>query len=144
VVAEGKLFVAQMDAHTMHALRADNGDRLWQYTAGARIDSPPTIYKGLAIFGSADGHVYCLRASDGALVWRLRAAPHERRVVAFDQLESAWPVPGSVLIDNNRAGSQPGGRRISTAASAFLRSIRSPAKASRRRPFAAWTATPAR
>jgi outer membrane protein assembly factor BamB len=42
--------------------------------------------------------VYCLRASDGQLCWRFRAAPDERRVVAFNQVESAWPVPGSVLV----------------------------------------------
>jgi hypothetical protein len=44
--------------------------------------------------------VYCLRASDGALAWRFRAAPEDRRIVAYDQLESVWPVPGSVLVQN--------------------------------------------
>ena len=29
------------------------------------------------LFGSADGCVYCLRASDGAIVWRFRAAPRD-------------------------------------------------------------------
>ena len=50
------------------------------------------------LFGSADGWVYCLRAADGALAWRFLAAPCERRIVCFDQLESAWPVHGSVLV----------------------------------------------
>ncbi|MGD2175183.1 MAG: hypothetical protein PVJ27_07255, partial [Candidatus Brocadiaceae bacterium] len=50
-----------------------------------------------------DGWVYCLRASDGALVWRFRAAPEERLVGAWDQLESAWPVPGSILVVNDTA-----------------------------------------
>jgi outer membrane protein assembly factor BamB len=32
------------------------------------------------------------------LVWRFDATPHERSVSAFGQLESPWPVPGSVLV----------------------------------------------
>ncbi len=98
VVANGKLFVAEPDLHALHALDADSGERLWTYTAGGRIDSPPTIHKGLALFGSADGYVYCLRASDGELVWRFRAAPEDRRTVAYGQVESVWPVPGNILV----------------------------------------------
>ena len=98
VVARGMLFVAQTDAHTVHALDASSGRKIWSYTAGGRIDSPPTIWRGRALFGCADGYVYCLRASNGGLIWRFRAAPDGRRIVAYGQLESAWPVPGSVLV----------------------------------------------
>jgi outer membrane protein assembly factor BamB len=103
VVTDGKVFVASVDTHTIHALDVNNGKTLWSYTAGGRVDSPPTIYKGLVLFGSADGWVYCLRASDGKLVWRFRAAPEERRVVAYGQLESVWPVHGSVLVQDDVA-----------------------------------------
>ena len=98
VVAEGKLFVAQIDAHTVHALQLDSGRPAWSFTAAARVDSPPTFWQGRVLFGSADGWVYCLRATDGALVWRFRAAPEDLQIVAYGQLESAWPVPGSVLV----------------------------------------------
>jgi outer membrane protein assembly factor BamB len=50
------------------------------------------------LFGCRDGWVYCLRATDGELRWRFRAAPEDRRIVAFGQVESPWPVPGSVLL----------------------------------------------
>jgi hypothetical protein len=50
------------------------------------------------LFGCADGWVYCLRVSDGRLVWRFRAAPQERRVVVDEQLESVWPVHGNILV----------------------------------------------
>jgi len=102
VVAEGKVFVADVDAHTVRALDAADGKLVWSFTAGARVDSPPTVTGGLAIFGSADGRVYCLRAADGALAWRFEAAPRELRVSAFDQLESPWPVPGSVLLHEGK------------------------------------------
>ena len=98
VIADGKLFVAAIDAHTVHALDASDGKRLWSYTTGGRVDSPPTIHGGRVLFGSADGWVYCLRASDGALAWRFRGAPGEQRLVAYEQVESVWPIHGSVLM----------------------------------------------
>ncbi|MBN2474025.1 MAG: PQQ-binding-like beta-propeller repeat protein [Pirellulales bacterium] len=101
VVAGGKVFVAAVDAHTVHVLDADSGKPAWSYTVGGRVDSPPTIHRGRVLFGSADGWVYCLRAEDGGLVWRFRAVPDDRRVIAYEQLESAWPVSGSVLVHDD-------------------------------------------
>jgi len=98
VIADGKVLVASRETHTVHALDADSGEGLWRYTAGGRVDSPPTIWRGRALFGSADGYVYCLRAADGALAWRLRVAPDNRRIVAYEQIESLWPVSGSVMV----------------------------------------------
>jgi hypothetical protein len=98
VAAGGRICVAARDAHTVYALAEDTGQVIWQVTAGGRIDSPPTIYRGLVLFGSADGRVYCVRAEDGELVYRFLAAPQDCRIGAFDQLESVWPVHGSVLV----------------------------------------------
>jgi outer membrane protein assembly factor BamB len=98
VAAGGKLFVAAVDAHTLHAIDAESGRACWQYTTGGRIDSPPSCTDGLVVFGSADGYVYCLTAADGKLAWRYRAAPQRRQMMALSQLESPWPVHGSVLV----------------------------------------------
>ena len=103
VVADGKLFVASVDEHAVCALDAKTGEKLWLFTTGGRVDSPPTYHAGSVLFGSADGCVYCLRASDGELAWRFRVAPADRRIVAYEQLESVWPLPGSVLIQNGVA-----------------------------------------
>ncbi len=99
-VAEGKVFAASVDEHRIVAVDADSGRSVWDFTTGARIDSPPTLYRHRAFFGSRDGNVYSLRASDGTLAWRLRTAREERRIVASGQLESASPVPGSVLVQD--------------------------------------------
>ncbi len=100
-VSDGKVFVASIDTHTVHAIDAADGSTLWTYTAGGRVDSPPTIYKGLILFGSADGWVYALVASDGELAWRFRAAPEDRRTFVNGQLESVWPVHGSILVKDD-------------------------------------------
>ncbi|NOZ24407.1 MAG: PQQ-binding-like beta-propeller repeat protein [Planctomycetes bacterium] len=101
VVADGRLFVASVDTHTVYALDAASGKKLWSFIAGGRVDSPPTLHKGRVLFGSADGWVYCLRASDGALAWRFRAAPADMRLMSYEQIESVWPVHGSVLVQGD-------------------------------------------
>jgi outer membrane protein assembly factor BamB len=98
VAVRGRVFVALVDEHRVACVDSKSGETLWTFAAGGRIDSPPTCHGGAVVFGSADGCVYCLRAGDGALVWRFRAAPAARLVGAFGQLESAWPVHGSVLV----------------------------------------------
>lgn len=100
VIADGHVYVAAVDTHTVSALDAKTGDLVWRFTAGGRIDSPPTISAGRVVFGSADGAVYCLRAIDGKLAWRFQAALAERRVVVDQQVESTWPVPGSTLVQD--------------------------------------------
>ena len=103
VAAGGKVFVASVDAHSVHAFDAASGGKAWSFTAGGRVDSPPTVHEGRVLFGSADGCVYCLRASDGALAWRFRAAPMDQRLTAQEQVESVWPVHGSVLVRDGAA-----------------------------------------
>ncbi len=103
VAAGGKVFVAKSDAHSLYALDMASGEVVWRFTANGRIDSPPTIYRGMVFVGSKDGYVYCLQASDGQLVWRFLAAPADRRIAYFDQVESAWPVHGSILVENDTA-----------------------------------------
>ena len=98
VVAGGKVVVSVIDAHRVVALSAEDGRKAWTFSAGAAVDSAPTIHQGTVLFGSADGYVYCLRLADGQLVWRFLAAPVDSRTVSMDRVESVWPVHGSVLV----------------------------------------------
>jgi hypothetical protein len=100
ILAEGAIYVASIDAHTLYALDAENGNTLWHFTAGGRVDSPPTYYRGTIILGSRDGFVYCLCAETGELSWKYNAALNKRKIGSFGQLESIWPVSGSVLIQD--------------------------------------------
>ncbi len=100
-VANGRVYVAAVDRYEIHAINEASGKTDWIFTAGGRIDSPPTLHGGAVYFGSADGWAYALRQTDGALAWRFRGGPTDRRVVVRGRLESAWPVHGNVLVHEN-------------------------------------------
>ncbi len=104
IVANGLAYAARPDAHEVLAVKTDgSGQIAWRFTANGRVDTPPTYHDGLVLFGTHAGSVYALRADSGQQVWRLRAAPTEERIVAYGQVESPWPVPGSVLVDEGVA-----------------------------------------
>jgi outer membrane protein assembly factor BamB len=100
-IANGKVYVAEVSGHRLVCLDADSGKELWSFFTGARIDGPPRLVRGRAVFGCRDGSVYCLDAADGALAWRFMAAPSNRLITAYSQLESAWPVYGAVAVSGD-------------------------------------------
>ncbi|UCC98003.1 MAG: PQQ-binding-like beta-propeller repeat protein [Phycisphaerales bacterium] len=100
VIVGKRLWVAEKEAHHIRCLDADNGTDIWSFTTGGRINSAPTVYKGMVLFGCRDGYVYCLGADNGELAWRFRAAPDNRRLVSYEQVESVWPAHGSVLVQD--------------------------------------------
>jgi len=101
VIAAGRVFVCHADTHSLFALASADGRVIWTFTADGRIDSPPTYYKGMVLFGSRDGWLYCVRAEDGELSWRFKDLP-DRLVGVYGQLESAWPICGSVLVQDDK------------------------------------------
>ncbi|MHC4118172.1 MAG: outer membrane protein assembly factor BamB family protein [Planctomycetota bacterium] len=103
-VADNRVFVPVVDEHRVVALDCSTGKVLWDFTAGGRVNTPPTIHKGMALFGSADGWAYCLQVSDGELSWARRLAPRDRLIGSMGQLESAWPVHGSILVGETPSG----------------------------------------
>ena len=102
-IANGRAFVARPDAHEVVAIDTGSGKIAWRFTARGRVDTPPTIHNGLAIFGDHGGYVHAVRADNGKPVWRFQAAPIDERIGAYGQIESAWPVAGSVLVNDEKA-----------------------------------------
>jgi outer membrane protein assembly factor BamB len=96
VVADGKVLASLPDENRVVAFDALSGRPAWSRAADGRVRTPPTVQGGLCWTAGQDGWAACLRVSDGAEVWRFRAAPAERRIVACGRLESTWPVAGGV------------------------------------------------
>jgi outer membrane protein assembly factor BamB len=97
VIAGNNAYVAAIDHHTVYAIDREDGHTVWEFRAGGRIDSPPTIVGNTVYIGSRDGCVYALTAETGELAWKFRAAKSGRQHCVHGQLESVWPVHGSVL-----------------------------------------------
>ena len=58
VIAARRVYIVSKDTHTLHALDEKSGRPAWIYTAGGRIDSPPTVHGDRVLFGGTDGWVY--------------------------------------------------------------------------------------
>jgi outer membrane protein assembly factor BamB len=97
-ISSGRVFVTRPDAHEVVAMQSVDGKVSWRFTARGRVDTPPSIHSGLALFGCHAGYVYALRVDTGEMVWEFQAAPVDERIVAYGQVESPWPVPGAVLV----------------------------------------------
>jgi len=94
----GKVFLAGLRTRRVMALDTGSGESVWAVDVDHRVDAPPTLWQGKVYFGTAGGYVYCLRANDGELVWRFNANPAYKSIVVHGNVESAWPVHGSVTV----------------------------------------------
>jgi|GEM_PF-1056422 len=98
-VAEGVGVLALTDRQEVLAVDPISGAERWRVAVDGRVDSQPTIYNGAVYLGTRAGWLYCLNRDTGALVWRFRAAPRLERMVSYGQLESPWPLFGTVTVD---------------------------------------------
>ena len=96
--AEGVIVLPAIHQQTLIALDPQSGRERWRARLEGRIDSAPTLYKGLVLCGTRAGWVYALNRDDGSLVWRFLAAPAGRHIVANGQVESSWPLYGTLSI----------------------------------------------
>ena len=97
VCAYGLVCVAEPQTHRVLARDAATGKERWSFVADGRVETAPTLHKGLCLFGTGAGSVYALDAKTGREVWRLRAAPAEKYIAEEGQFASAWPIIGGVM-----------------------------------------------
>ena len=81
VVAGGRLFVPHSTNDSVTAYDTGTGEELWRFYAGAPVRFAPATGKGKVWFVSDDGHLYCLNAASGKLLWKFNGGPAERWVL---------------------------------------------------------------
>ncbi len=97
--AEGVVVFALPHRHQIVALDMNTGREKWRSSVEGRVDMAPTISNGLVLAGTRSGFIYALNRDTGELVWRFLAAPTRDHIAVNGQLESAWPVFGSIPVD---------------------------------------------
>lgn len=102
-VVDNVLYFGSSVDNKVYSLHAATGKVRWAFFTGGPVRLAPTVYKGRVYVGSDDGYVYCLRASDGRLIWKFHGAPNERRILGSDKMISLWPIRTSVVVDDDTA-----------------------------------------
>ncbi|MDP7276457.1 MAG: PQQ-binding-like beta-propeller repeat protein [Planctomycetaceae bacterium] len=103
VAAAGRVLLGHSADDTVRCLDLASGSLLWSVTVDGPVRLAPTISDDRVVFGSDDGHVYCLALADGRRHWRQRAAPDNRWIVGNERLTSAWPIRTGVLVEQGVA-----------------------------------------
>ncbi|MEK6233892.1 MAG: PQQ-binding-like beta-propeller repeat protein, partial [Planctomycetales bacterium] len=76
-VGGGLVVASALESHAVIAADARTGKVRWTFPTPGKVDSPPTLSDGAAVFGCDDGCVRALRLSDGKLMWRCRIGPRD-------------------------------------------------------------------
>jgi outer membrane protein assembly factor BamB len=110
IVLGKKMFVSSSRNDKVTAYNIDTGAEIWRFYAGAPIRMAPAGQPAQNPAGKPDrlfvacddGYLYCLNAEDGALLWKFRGAPTDRKVLGNKRLVSAWPARGApTILDGN-------------------------------------------
>jgi len=98
-VAGDSLFYGSPAEHAVHCLDVGTGAVRWSFFTEGPVRFAPSVYQSKVYFGSDDGSVYCLKTSDGELVWKYRPSPVDRRLPGNGHVISLWPVRTGLLIE---------------------------------------------
>ena len=70
-VAGGMVYVGDLQG-TFHAVRSDDGKKVWTFKTGSEIKSSPVVSGDRVFIGSYDETLYCLSARTGTVHWKFR------------------------------------------------------------------------
>ena len=98
--AEDMSYVPKVHGQRLEARRGEQ--LIWAQQLGGRPAGATVLAGGNVIQACRDGYVYGFDAATGEPHWRFLAARADLRLVNSGQIESVWPLPGSVLIENGR------------------------------------------
>jgi len=98
IVMGETVFVGFNDRDKVVALDIHTGAEKWTYFADGPIRLPLAGSRNRLYFTSDDGYIYCLSADTGALRWKFRGGPRDRKILGNKRLISTWPARGGVVL----------------------------------------------
>ncbi len=102
VVLGKTMFVGSSFNDSVTAFETETGHERWRFYTEGPVRFAPVAWRDRVFVGSDDGHVYCLNAADGKLVWKLKAVPSNRQVLGNGRLISLWPVRGGLVLHDDK------------------------------------------
>lgn len=100
VVSGGLVFFGSSSDCTVYALDAETGREKWTYITDGPIRFAPAVWRDRLFVVGDDGHLYCLAARDGELLWKKRGGPNQEMVLGNDRLISRWPARGGPVVQD--------------------------------------------
>ena len=101
--AEGIAYFGSPVDNKVYAIDVASGEERWTFFTDGPVRFAPTIFRNRIYAGSDDGHVYCLHARNGKLIWKYRAGPSQEKMLGMGRMISLWPVRTSILLDDGVA-----------------------------------------
>ncbi|SVC21244.1 uncharacterized protein METZ01_LOCUS274098, partial [marine metagenome] len=101
VVMGKTMFVPSMVTDSVSALDTATGEVRWNFFASGPVRFAPVAHEGSVYFGSDDGYVYCVDATNGKLRWKFYGHPAgraDRNLLGNRRLIPMWPVRGGVVL----------------------------------------------
>ncbi len=102
VVADNRMFIGSNLDDSVTAFDATTGNQIWKYFTEGPVRFAPVVWKDRVFFGSDDGHLYCVSADKGKLLWRFKAVPSDRKLTGNKRLISVWPLRGGPVLHEDR------------------------------------------
>lgn len=102
VVLGKTMLVASSRNDSVTALDTETGAEKWRFYADGPVRFAPAAAGDRLFFVSDDGCLYCLRIDTGKLIWKVRGAPSQRKVLGNGRLISVWPARGGPVVAEGR------------------------------------------
>jgi len=101
VVLGNTMFVPSMVNDSIIALDTATGSERWRFVTDGPVRFAPVASQGKVYAVSDDGHLYCLAADSGRLIWKFRGLPADRadrKLLGNGRLISLWPARGGPVL----------------------------------------------
>jgi outer membrane protein assembly factor BamB len=101
VVVGKTLFIPSMVTDSVTAFDTDTGAERWRFFANGPVRFAPVAWQNKVYFTSDDGHLYCVNAEHGKLLWKVRGLPADRKdrwILGNGRLISLWPARGGPVL----------------------------------------------
>ncbi len=98
VIAGGVLYYGSSADCKVYALDAITGQTRWTFFTDSPVRFAPVVWHDRLFVAGDDGHLYCLAATDGQLLWKLQGGPKPDMLLGNDRMISRWPARGGPVV----------------------------------------------